>query len=316
MAWREKSIACIGGVVFDRKVRADGEFRPGTSNPVTVTSSPGGVASNIARCLGRLGCSVSMFSILGNDPAAKTVLQELKRAHVRVRDLSRSRAHPTANYSALLQPNGELFIGLADMAIFDELDPAWADRMAPRLRQHQVWVVDANLPAATINRLLLKHKRNTTVVADPISIAKSIRFRHALDAIDVFFPNRKEAAQLTGHPVETRDEVMQAAAKLRDLGVGTVVLTLGDEGVYVDGPAGGRFFPAIPAKKVIDVTGAGDALVAGYIYGMLYSGTHEPAVFGLAAASLAVETDRSVPAYLQPARLLERIKSNARREKP
>jgi pseudouridine kinase len=311
----EQSIACIGGVVMDHKVRAAGEFRPGTSNPVTATTSSGGVAANIAQCLGRLGCCVRMFSILGDDRAADTVLRELKAARVDVDSLSRSNTHPTANYSALLQPNGELFIGLADMAIFEELDPAWADRIAPRLAESALWVVDANLPAATIDRLLLTHKRKATVLADPISIDKSARFRRALASIDVFFPNRKEAAELTGHTVETRADVIQAAAELRTRGIATVLLTLGGDGVYVHEAQGGRFLPAIPPRQVVDVTGAGDALVAGYAYGMLHRGSHEPALFGLAAASLAVETEGSIPADLQPERLIERIESNFRRGK-
>lgn len=41
-------IACIGGIVLDRKARVEGGARPGTSNPVSVTTSTGGVAANIA----------------------------------------------------------------------------------------------------------------------------------------------------------------------------------------------------------------------------------------------------------------------------
>jgi hypothetical protein len=38
------TIACIGGIVLDRKARVEGGARPGTSNPVSVTTSTGGVA--------------------------------------------------------------------------------------------------------------------------------------------------------------------------------------------------------------------------------------------------------------------------------
>ena len=108
---------------------------------------------------------------------------------------------------------------------------------------------------------------------------------------------------------------MQAGAKLRRLGVGAVVLTLGNEGAYVEDAKGGRFLPAIPPKRIVDVTGAGDALVAGYAYGILRPGAYEPAVLGLAAASLALETRESVPPDLWPERLLERTESYVRRRK-
>jgi pseudouridine kinase len=302
-------IACIGGIVLDRKARVEGGARPGTSNPVSVTTSTGGVAANIARNLARLGCRVSLFSILGADDSGATAIRELENSGVNASAILRSRTHPTASYTAVLEPNGELFIGLADMDIFEELDPAWSDRIAPGLAQCPVWIVDTNLPAKTIERLLMTHKGNATVLADPISIIKSERIRSSLAAVDVLFPNRKEAAVLSGFDVHTPRDVAEAASEIRKRGVGTVVVTLGGDGIYLDAGRGGKFLPVIPAKRVLDVTGAGDALVAGYAYGMLAGGNREPALFGLAAASLTVETEKSIAEDLQPERLLERMNS-------
>jgi len=304
-----KTIACIGGVVLDRRARVDGGARPGTSNPVSVTTSTGGVAANIARNLARLGCRVSLFSILGADDSGATALHELENSGVNASAILRSCSHPTASYTAVLEPNGELFIGLADMDIFEELDSPWADHIAPALAQCPVWILDTNLPAKTIARLLLTHKGNSTVLADPISIVKSERIRSSLAQVDVLFPNRKEAAALSGFDANTPGDVAKAATEIRKRGVGTVVVTLGNDGIYLDAGCGGKFLPVIPAKKVLDVTGAGDALVAGFAYGMLAGGNHEPALYGLAAASLTVETEKSIAEDLRPERLLERMKS-------
>jgi pseudouridine kinase len=304
-----QSIACIGGIVLDRKARVGGGARPGTSNPVSVTTSTGGVASNIARNLARLGCRVSLYSIIGADDSGATALRELENSGVDSSALLCSRTHSTASYTAVLEPDGELFIGLADMDIFEELDAPWADRIASALAQYPIWIVDTNLPAQTIERLLMAHKGNATVLADPISIVKSERIRSSLAAVDVLFPNRKETAVLSGFDVNTSGDVAKAATEIRKRGVGTVVVTLGGDGIYLDAGRGGKFLPVIPAKKVFDVTGAGDALVAGYAYGMLAGRNHDPALFGLAAASLTVETEKSIAEDLQPEGLLERVKS-------
>jgi pseudouridine kinase len=303
------AVACIGGLVLDRKARVEGGARPGTSNPVSVSTSTGGVASNVARNLARLGCRVSLFSILGADDSGATAFRELENSGVNSSAILRSHTHPTASYTAVLEPDGELFIGLADMDIFEELNPAWSDRISPALAQYPVWIVDTNLPGRTIERLLKTHKGNAKVLADPISIVKSERIRSSLAAVDVLFPNRKEAAVLGGLAVNTLADVAKAALEIRAQGVGTVVVTLGGEGIYLDSGHGGKFLPVIPARKVIDVTGAGDALVAGYAYGMLAGGNIEPALFGLAAASLTVETEKSIAENLRPERLIERIKS-------
>ncbi len=309
MSATSEAIACIGGIVLDRKARVPGGARPGTSNPVSVATATGGVASNIARNLARLGCRVSLFSILGDDDSGSTVLRELENSGVNSAAILRSPHYPTASYTAVLEPNGELFIGLADMDIFEELDSAWADRIATRLADCSVWIVDTNLPARTIERLLLTHKGRATVLADPISIVKSERIRSSLVAVDVLFPNRKEAAVLTGLSADTPEEIAKAAAELHRLGVGTVVVTLGGDGVYLHSAGHGRLLRAIAAKRVVDVTGAGDALVAGYAYAMLAGSGHDPALFGLAAASITVETEDSVAQELTPERILERIRS-------
>jgi len=301
------TIACIGGIVQDRKARVFEPIAPGSSNPVTVGSCPGGVACNIARNLAKLGCGASIFSAIGRDAAGDRILEDLKAAGVDASGVTRSAERPTANYTAVLDEKGQLFIGLADMDIFEELDPRWADTIAPAIQHRRFWILDANLPAATIERLLRTHKNQVTVIVDPISVAKSARIFPVLDAIDVLFPNAKEAAVLSGREVKTSGDVAQAAAELRRRGVGAVIVTLGDEGIYIDDSNGARFVPAIPAERVVDVTGAGDALLAGYAYALFSGESHDPVLWGLAAASLTVETAESIAPGLSRDAILRRI---------
>jgi pseudouridine kinase len=147
-------------------------------------------------------------------------------------------------------------------------------------------------------------------------MVKSERIRSSLAAVDVLFPNRQEAAVLSGLDASTPAGVARAALEIRKQGVGTVVITLGGDGIYFDAGQGGKFLPVIPAKRVADVTGAGDALVAGYAYGMLTGGSDQAALFGLAAASLTVETEKSIAEDLRPESLRERINSVALRTDP
>jgi len=300
-------VACIGGVVVDRKARVIERLHPGTSNPVTVRSCPGGVVCNIARNLAKLGCETAIFSIVGRDAEAERLLDDLKTPNLDLSRVSLSSTRPTASYTAVLDEKGQLFIGLADMAIFEELDLAWADSIASAMARSKFWILDANLPAATIKRLLCANQGGATVFVDPISVAKAARVHPVLDEIDVLFPNAKEAAVLSGHSVATRDDLVQAAAEIRRRGVGTVIVTLGEDGVYLDNGEQGRFIQAIPARKISDVTGAGDALVAGYVYAVVAGERYEPALWGLAAASLTVETEESIAPNLGRESVLKRI---------
>ena len=307
------TVACIGGIVVDRKARVIEPLHPGTSNPVNVSSCPGGVVCNIARNLAKLGCKAAIFSAVGRDSAGDHALQDLENPNLDLSYVSRLSGRPTASYTAVLDEKGQLFIGLADMAIFEELDSAWADSIASEIAKSKFWILDANLPAATIERLLRANQAGAAVFVDPISVAKSVRLRSVLDKIDVLFPNSKEAAVLSGRAVATHDDVLPAAAEIRRRGVGTVIVTLGEDGIYVDDGKPGRFIPAIPAREVSDVTGAGDALVAGFAYAMIAEERHDPALWGLAAASLTLETEESIAPNLSRESVLERIESNLKR---
>ncbi len=307
------TVACIGGIVVDRKARVIESLHPGTSNPVTVSSCPGGVVCNIARNLAKLGCEAAIFSAVGRDSAGDLVLRDLESPNLDLSGVCHSPNRATASYTAVLDEKGQLFIGLADMAIFEELDLAWADSITPAIAKSKFWILDANLPAATIERLLRANKADAEVFVDPISVAKSARLRNVLDKIDVLFPNSKEAAVLSGRAVATPDDVVEAAAEIRRRGVGTVVVTLGEAGIYADDGVQASFIPAIGARKVCDVTGAGDALVAGYVYATIARERYDPALWGLAAASLTLETEDSIAPNLSRESVLERIESNLKK---
>ncbi|MDR7539911.1 MAG: carbohydrate kinase family protein [Armatimonadota bacterium] len=84
-----------------------------------------------------------------------------------------------------------------------------------------------------------------------------------LPYVDVLFGNRAELAHVTGFP----DPPAMATA-LRELGVGTVAVKLGEEGAYVDD---GSWRGRVPAffVDVVDTTGAGDAFCGGFLAGYL-----------------------------------------------
>jgi 1-phosphofructokinase family hexose kinase len=101
---------------------------------------------------------------------------------------------------------------------------------------------------------------------------------------DLVKPSLEELAELVGRPLDTIDEVVEAAAELRRDGPHTVVVSLGAHGaVLVDGRSEPLLAvppPIVPLSNV----GAGDALLAGFLAGgdALRGGV----AYGSAAASL------------------------------
>jgi sugar/nucleoside kinase (ribokinase family) len=105
------------------------------------------------------------------------------------------------------------------------------------------------------------------------------RVLSCLPYVDVFAPSLAEARAITGeHAVES------VAHALRRAGAGDVVVKLGPDGCYVSGVG---HVPAVPVRAV-DGTGAGDAFVAGLLFGVLEGWPLEEAArLGNAAGALA-----------------------------
>jgi 1-phosphofructokinase len=80
---------------------------------------------------------------------------------------------------------------------------------------------------------------------------------------DLITPNRDELAELVGRPLPGVPEVAAAAAEAAAPGTAVLATLGGDGAVYVGG--GERLWARAPAVEPVNTTGAGDALLAGYL---------------------------------------------------
>jgi pseudouridine kinase len=259
------------------------------------------VAANVARTLGLLGADVALFSVVGGDDPGRLLRAIVERDGVDAAGVEVTTGR-TGTYLAVLDADGSLVVGAADLAVLEQRDAAWGRDVARRAADRRLWVVDANVPAPTLVGLLEHLPDEATVLADPVSVSKSERLAPVLGFIDVVFPDQAEAAALAGSPGA---EPAETATRIVGMGAGSVVMSQGSRGVLVADAAGTAVHPAIPPDRVVDVTGAGDALVAGYAYGLAYG--VDPVATALAAASLTVESPGSVRADLTPAMLGSRL---------
>jgi len=284
-------VICIGGAAVDRKYRALSSLRPATSNPVASERSFGGVARNVAENTARLGARVSLVSILGDDENGRDMLDDLKHLGIDTRHMAISETHGTAEYVAVLQPDGELAIGLADMAIFDEFGPALLQRMESDFGSGWIFA-DCNLPAETLHYLVdLSRRKALTLAIDAVSTPKVMRLAADLSGIGLLFLNLDEARALLDQPDASPEA---AAAALIERGTERIVLTLGDKGLVAADGSGIRRIGSVSAQ-IVDATGAGDALIAATLVGLMGGhDLHEAARLGTAAAALTVESGASV----------------------
>lgn len=98
-------------------------------------------------------------------------------------------------------------------------------------------------------------------------------------------PNADEIRQLTGAPVTSRAQLLEAAQKLHDGGIELVVISLGGDGALVVSEEG-AFQGVCPKIEVVNTVGCGDSMVAGFAVGMVRKYPLEETIrFALSVAS-------------------------------
>jgi sugar/nucleoside kinase (ribokinase family) len=276
-------VVVVGGANIDVKARTTAALVTGTSNPGTVVRTPGGVGRNVAENLARLGSRVALVSVVGSDPDGDWLLAETSAAGVDVSAVLRG--GPTGRYVAVLDAGGDLVAAIADMAATDELGPEVLDH--DLIRSAALVVVDGNLPATTVDAVLALGVR---VVVDPVSVPKARRISPLLSRarpVYAITPNEDELAALG------------SVAELHDRGVEVVWVRRGPAGSLLSTPGGVIELDAPPVVPV-DVTGAGDAMLAAFCHHLLAGApVEEAARAGHEAAALTVASPDTVRADLR-----------------
>lgn len=248
----EPGILVVGDVIDDTVVIPSGPIRPDTDTTSTIRRVAGGSAANTAAWLAALGADVSFVGAVGQaDVARHTALLPGVDVHLQTVDA------PTGAIIVLVQ--GAERSMLTDRGANAELDfdaiPDALIRAHVHLTGHSMAASDGNAFARFLRRA---KAAGATVSVSPGSVAYidalgAGRFAEVIAGADVLFASLAEGAALAG--AEAPAEI---AARVD---APTLVLTLGSEGVIVDGV----HIPAVTAPSVVDPTGAGDAFCAGFL---------------------------------------------------
>lgn len=82
-------------------------------------------------------------------------------------------------------------------------------------------------------------------------------------------PNNHELGEIFGKELSTKYEVMEYAKKLRDMGARNVLVSMAGEGAVFVGEKGEEYASDAPEGTLVNSTGAGDSMVAGFIAGYM-----------------------------------------------
>ncbi|SIQ60567.1 ribokinase [Rhizobium sp. RU35A] len=276
------TVHVVGNVCVDSSFHLARLPQPGeTLNADGVEEGLGGKGANQAIAAARAGASVTLWAAVGHDTAADR-MQALLTAELAGARLSRFDL-PSDRSVILVDGAGENVIvtAAACAASFRPL----AEGVLPRTwKSGDSLLMQGNL-SVDETAACLRHAQAAGLftILNPSPLPPG-----GLDmaSVSLLIANRLEAEALTGE----RDPAA-AVNRLRAMGAGQVVITLGGEGAVLHD---GRESFAIPAAKVdvVDTSGAGDCF-AGTLAGLLHRGMPIVAAARLATLAAALSVGRA-----------------------
>jgi len=250
---------------------------------------PGGDALNAAIHLAELGVRTGICGMAGQDSSGAFLIREAEKAglesHIRLSEES-----GTATSIVLCEPNGE-----RHFAYYGESNDRFAPEMIPDslLQETKILYIGSvmglkNFRGTALRDLFRRAKQygartamDATYAPDGITLAK---IEEALPYTDLFFPSFCEASELTG-----KQDVREMRDVMALCGLGVFGVKLGKAGCYVTDFQSEYEVSAFACDPVVDTTGAGDAFMAGYLYGFLRGwGIRDSAVFGGAVSNFCI----------------------------
>ncbi len=278
-------ILCIGAVSIDIIGKSAIELIRSDSNPGTIRIMTGGVGKNIAENLTRLGIDTELATLIGNDGFTPIIVNHLDAVGIGRKFQSFVNA-PNGIYLSIHGHDGGLDIAMNDFTILSHFTPEQIAIHLPGISAYQHIIIDANLPAETID-WLFANLVDKTLYCDGVSQSKVRKFLPHLSKIALLKINRNELGALLG---TTADDIILGVKELLKTGLRQVIVTNGANPVtYSIEKRIYQSFIYEPAE-IRSTAGGGDALFAGTIYGLLAGKTmHEAINYGKKAAALTLE---------------------------
>ena len=212
-------------------------------------------------------------------------------------------------WSCGIAARDRLIVALDEMSAMEELTPDCIEAHKGLLYGADMVIFDGNLPIETMAALTeFAHLEGIPVCVDPTSATLAPGIIPFLDRIDLFMPNLTEAQVFCDCEARGGRESIATARRLVQLGVDTAVIALGADGVAWASSDESGWIPAFPLDEVVDTVGAGAALTAGVVFGLLNDVPLDEAVrIGASAAALTLQSQETVRSDLSLDLLYEQI---------
>jgi len=261
---RGRTILVVGDLMIDEWIwGAVSRISPEAPVPVVAVTDHSftlGGAGNVANNLVALGAKVEFVGTVGEDAFAADVRRMLREESVDERGVFTVSDRPTTRKTRIVAHNQQVV--RADWEDAAPLGAADRKRIVAHVRER----------ASTSDAVILSDYAKGLLSADVVDAARACKLVLAdpkpqnlelFAGVTCVAPNVHEAEAATGIKITDDASLERAGARLLEqLRCQYVVITRGEHGMSLFGAQGERLTIPSVARKVFDVSGAGDTVIA------------------------------------------------------
>lgn len=252
---------------------------------------PGGKGINVSIVLNNLGMESTALGFVagftGEEIKKRVRELNIKEKFVGIDEgLSRINVKLRSNVESEINGMGPAIDDKAVKSFYSQLD---------ELKSGDILVISGSIPATmpdTIYRDIMKYLENKGIMI-VVDATKDLLVNVLEYHPFLIKPNNYELGEIFGREdLRDKKEVAKYAKLLQEMGAVNVLVSMaGDGAVFVD-EKGNVYETEAPEGEVKNSVGAGDSMVAGFIYGYLTGGSYEKAFYtGVCTGSASAFSD-------------------------
>lgn len=288
-------VAVLGSLNVDTTYQVVRFPEPGeTISAQQRSSAPGGKGANQAVAAARSGAKTYFIGAVGNDDEGKLMRQCLEDERIYTAHLTTDMNHGTG--TALITLNSE---GQNDIMVYGGANQAMTDAVLNGTDQVfediDFMIAQFETPqAVTLEAFKRAKAHGVMTILNPAPASEILP--ELLQYVDVIIPNETESEVLTGIKLTDQASMDQIADEFQSQGVKTVMITLGERGVYCANGDDRQIIEPFLVKAV-DPTAAGDTFIGSMTSQLKpdLSNLTEAITYAQRASSLTVQKYGAMP---------------------
>ena len=252
------------------------DFKPGIVNRTCEEIMfPGGKGINVSIVLKNLGMDSTVLGFTagftGKEIQRRVTEMGCKEELIPItKGLSRINVKLRSNEESEINGMGPVIDEEAIRALYEKLDT---------LKEGDVLVLAGSIPSSmpeTMYMDIMKYLEGRGVMV-AVDATKDLLVNVLPYHPFLIKPNNHELGEIFLVTLKEKDDVITYAKKLQEKGARNVLVSMAGDGAVLVSEDGSVYRSEAPKGKVVNSVGAGDSMVAGFLYGYLTSGDYKTA---------------------------------------